>query len=148
MLVNHTGAFSRYSRQRGRRLSPLRWQQPMAFMISIKRVNEQLGMIERVLSGIEKGGGAIHIRDLASLLVDLISVLERDPGLEAAADDLHAAAERVMRDSHVGAQPHAKKQRLLREAHLRFCSRLAAAMRRLEQQEQIACFTPAALRAA
>src|SRR3712207_2879673 len=120
----------------------------MAFMFSIKRMNEQLGTIERVLSGIEKGGGAIHVRDLASLLVDLISALERDPGLEAAADDLHAAAERFMRDSHVGAQPHAKKQRLLMEAHLRFCSRLAGAMRRLEQQEQIACFAPAALRAA
>jgi hypothetical protein len=120
----------------------------MAFTISENRVNDQLSTIARVLSGIEKGGGAIHLRDLASLLVDLISVLERDPGLEAAADDLHAAAERVMRDSHVGAQPLARKQRLLREAHRRFCSRLAEAMRRSEQQEQIAFFTPVALRAA
>jgi hypothetical protein len=53
-----------------------------------------------------------------------------------------------MRDSHVGAQPLARKQRLLREAHRRFCSRLAEAMGRSEQQEPIACFTPVALRAA
>ena len=120
----------------------------MTSIISAAEMNDKLSTIERVLAGIERGGGAIHLRDLTALLVETISMLERNPGLEVAADDLYAAAERFVRDSHVGAQPPARKQRLLTEAHSRFCRRLRGRVERCELHDQRGYREPVALHAA
>ncbi|WP_133239342.1 hypothetical protein [Microvirga sp. KLBC 81] len=120
----------------------------MTSVISAAEMNDKLSTIERVLSGIERGGGAIHLRDLTALLVETISMLERDPGLEVAADDLYAAAERFVRDSHVGSQPPARKQRLLTEAHMRFHRRLKGNVERCELDDQRGCRESITLRAA
>ena len=94
---------------------------------SRQTIDEQLQTIEQVLSGIERGGGVIHLRDLGLLLIEAAGLLEHNPGLVAAADDLYAAAEAVVRDSHTGAQPIVRKLRLFREAHERFSSRMRRA---------------------
>jgi hypothetical protein len=95
--------------------------------ISHQSLDGHLQTIGRVLSGIEKGGGVVHLRDLGLLLIEATGLLERNPGLVAAADDLYAAAEAVVRDSHRGAQPIVRKLRLFREAHERFSSRMRRA---------------------
>ena len=95
--------------------------------ISHQSLDGHLQTIGRVLSGIERGGGVVHLRDLGLLLIEAKGLLERNPGLVAAADDLYAAAEAVVRDSHRGAQPIVRKLRLFREAHERFSSRMRRA---------------------
>ena len=95
--------------------------------ISHQSLDGHLQTIGRVLSGIERGGGVVHLRDLGLLLIEATGLLERNPGLVAAADDLYAAAEAVVRDSHRGAQPIVRKLRLFREAHERFSSRMRRA---------------------
>ena len=95
--------------------------------ISCQTIDGHLQTIGRVLSGIERGGGVVHLRDLGLLLIEATGLLERNPGLVAAADDLYAAAEAVVRDSHRGAQPIVRKLRLFREAHKRFPSRMRRA---------------------
>ena len=95
--------------------------------ISHQSLDGHLQTIGRILSGIERGGGVVHLRDLGLLLIEATGLLERNPGLVAAADDLYAAAEAVVRDSHRGAQPIVRKLRLFKEAHERFCSRMRRA---------------------
>ena len=95
--------------------------------ISHQSLDGHLQTIGRILSGIERGGGVVHLRDLGLLLIEATGLLERNPGLVAAADDLYAAAEAVVRDSHRGAQPIVRKLRLFREAHERFSSRMRRA---------------------
>ncbi len=110
-------------------------------------IDEQLQTIGRVLSGIERGGGAVHLRDLGLLLIEATDLPERNPGLVAAADDLYAAAEAVVRDSHKGAQPIVRKLRLFREAHERFSSRMSGAVTQ-NRQERLQSLGPATLQAA
>ena len=95
--------------------------------ISRQTIDEQLQTIGRVLSGIERGGGVVHLRDLRLLLIEATGLLEHNPGLVAAADDLYAAAEGVVRDSHKRAQPIVRKLRLFRKALKRFSSRMRRA---------------------
>ncbi len=90
-----------------------------------------LELIERALASIEQGGGQPKLRSLQKLLQELLincmRLLERNPGIEAAASDLYAAASALVTDSTQNAQPLARKLRLFREARLRFRQRLAAA---------------------
>ncbi|MET0742687.1 MAG: hypothetical protein ABWY78_04890 [Microvirga sp.] len=75
------------------------------------------------------------LRDLRILLIDVTGLLRRDPGIEAAADDLYAAAAALVTDNAVGSQPIARKLRLLEEARRRFCGRLSGAAERIGPQE-------------
>jgi len=75
------------------------------------------------------------LRDLRILLIDVIGLLRRDPGIEAAADDLYAATNALVTDNAVGAQPIARKLRLLEDARQRFCGRLNGAAERIGPQE-------------
>jgi hypothetical protein len=115
--------------------------------ISRQTIDEQLQTIGRVLYGIERGGGVVHLRDLGLLLIEATGLLERNPGLVAAADDLYAAAEAVVRDSHKGAQPIVRKLRLFRAAHERFSSRMRRAGVQI-RPERLNSLKPAALQPA
>ena len=103
----------------------------MAHATFTAKIDEMLGMIERALAAIEQGGGQPELCSLQKLLQELLincmRLLERNPGIEAAAADLYAAASVVVIDSTRNAQPLARKLRLFREAHLRFRQRLTAA---------------------
>jgi hypothetical protein len=89
------------------------------------------GLIEPALAALERGGSEPDLKELRalleSLLIDLMRIVERNPGLEAAAADLFGAASAIVRDNHVGALPHARKMRLFREARARFRERIGAA---------------------
>lgn len=94
-------------------------------------IDRMVGLIEPALAAIERGGSEQDLKDLRTLLqnllIDLMRVVERDPGLEAAAADLFGAASAIVRDHCVDAQPHARKMRLLRETRVRFRERISAA---------------------
>jgi hypothetical protein len=94
-------------------------------------IERMVSLIEPALSGIEQGGGEQELRDLQSLLqkllIDVMRVVERSPGLEAAATDLYGAAAAIVRDSSVHAVPPVRKLRLLQETRARFRDRIAAA---------------------
>jgi hypothetical protein len=87
-------------------------------------INERLAAIKLVVPRVAQGCEESDLRDLRILLIDVIGMLKRDPGVEAAADDLYAAAAAVVRDNCVHSQPAARKLRLLIEAGLRFCGRV------------------------
>jgi hypothetical protein len=94
-------------------------------------LDEVLGLVEPTLVGIEQGKGTAELLQLEQLLrralVDLLRLIRRDPGIEAATWDLYGAAVALVRDHGAGELPMARKQRLLREAHRRFRQRLGAA---------------------
>jgi hypothetical protein len=108
------------------------------------RLDEMLEMIERALAAIEQGGGQPELRSLQKLLQELLincmRLLERNPGIEAAASDLYAAASVLVADSCLGAQPLARKLRLFREARLRVPAQ------RARHQDRVATPRVAALR--
>ena len=95
------------------------------------RLDEVLGLVEPAVTGIEQGHGAAELLKLEELLcralVDLLRLIRRDPGIEAATWDLYGAAVALVRDHGAGEMPMARKQRLLREAHRRFHDRLGSA---------------------
>jgi hypothetical protein len=95
------------------------------------KLEEILGLIEPALDGIERGGGQDDLLKLQVLLGDLlincIRLLERNPGIEAAASDLYVSASALVKYSTLGLRPLARHQRLFREAHKRFRERLVTA---------------------
>jgi hypothetical protein len=94
-------------------------------------LDEVLGLVEPAVTGIKQGQGAAELLKLEELLrralVDLLRLIRRDPGIEAATWDLYGAAVALVRDHGAGELPMARKQRLLREAHRRFHDRLSSA---------------------
>jgi hypothetical protein len=64
---------------------------------------------------------------LQQQLIELMGLVERIPGIEAATGDLYAAAEALVADQTVRSQPIARKLRLLADAHQRFREHLPAA---------------------
>src|SRR4051794_29119894 len=86
-----------------------------------------LRSIETSIDAIEQGGDSAHLQDLRATLLNLFGVIHRDPGIEAAGEDLYSAATAVLSDSTDRSQPAARKLRLLREARARFRDRLAMA---------------------
>jgi hypothetical protein len=98
-------------------------------------IDERLAAIERIVALLTEDGGQADLRDLRLLLIDVIGLLKRDPGVEAAVDDLYAAARCLVVDRGVGSQPQARKLRLLRDARQRFHDRLIAASEKLGPEE-------------
>lgn len=87
---------------------------------------ERLVFIERAVAGIARGDGApAALRELSAFLLDLLSLVGRDPGLELAADDLHDAATMLAaeRGPEAGARDP-RRRRLLDDACRRFRERL------------------------
>lgn len=98
-------------------------------------IDERLAAIERIVAMLSEDGGQADLRDLRIVLIDVIGLLKRDPGVEAAVDDLYAAARCLVVDREVGSQPQARKLRLLRDARQRFHDRLIAASEKLGPEE-------------
>ncbi|WP_230533832.1 hypothetical protein [Microvirga roseola] len=90
-----------------------------------ENVEERSAAIELVVTLILQEGREAGLHDLRVLLIDVMGLMKRDPGLESAADDLYAAAAALVKDSSSGLQPIARKLRLLKDARERFCSRLS-----------------------
>jgi len=95
-------------------------------------LDEVLGLVEPAVAGIEQGQGATELLEMEQLLrralVDLLRLIRRDPGIEAAAWDLYDAAAALVRDHGAGEMPMARKRRLLKDAHGRFRERLSSAL--------------------
>jgi hypothetical protein len=98
-------------------------------------IDERLRAIGWLVDCLELDPTRDDLRDLRILLIDVTGLLRRDPGIEAAADDLYAAAAALVTDNMIGAQPIARKQRLLRDARQRLCGRLNGAAERIGPQE-------------
>ena len=94
-------------------------------------IEEKLALISPMLKAIDFGGDQPYLRELQTLLRQLLAGLvvlfERDPGLDAATADLYAAAAAIVNDTTAASQPLARKRRLLKEAQARFQERIATA---------------------
>ena len=100
-------------------------------------IRERIEAVELIVSVIAQEGREANLHDLRVLLINVMGLLKRNPGIESAADDLYAAASALVTDSSVGAQPLARKLRLLRDARDRFCARLPGAAERNGPGEQM-----------
>jgi hypothetical protein len=99
----------------------------MAHKTFEETINERREAIELVLSYIAQHGGESSLHDLRVLLIDIMGMLKRDPGIEFAADDLYAAAATLVKGSVGGSHPSPRQFRLFRDARERFCQRLPVA---------------------
>ena len=93
-------------------------------------VDEVLDSIEPTLAKIESDAAETDARELHEslrrALISLMTLLERDPGIETATADLYAAAT-ALSDTSGRAGPAPRKLRLFRDARARFRERLARA---------------------
>ena len=89
-------------------------------------LSEPLARIEQAAGQIQsRDGGAFELGVIRANLIAIAGLVERDPGLETAADDLFAAARAV-----IAGEPHhppARLRRLLQDALARFRVRLGSA---------------------
>lgn len=60
-------------------------------------------------------------------LIDLLSLLDRNPGLDAAADDLYKCVQAFVEAGAYGSSAEVRQERLLAEAYGRYKNRLKAA---------------------
>jgi hypothetical protein len=90
-------------------------------------VDEMLGRLNPIVLLIQQGGGEAALYSLQQQLIELMSLIERNPGIETATGDLHAAAEALVGDRIASMQPMARKLRLLVDAHQRFRDQLSTA---------------------
>ena len=80
-------------------------------------VEEALGVIERALDNIRTGKGVeSELHTVRACLLEVLDLVERDPGIEAASDDLYSVARNVA----CGPDRGRRMSRLLHEAFLRF----------------------------
>jgi hypothetical protein len=109
----------------------------MTFKVLADAVDEKLASIALVFAQMEQSSESADLRALAAHLMDAMALFQRNPGIEAAADDLYAATAALIADSAPQSQPMARKRRLFKEAHLRFTSRLMGAAERLGPYEHM-----------
>ncbi len=98
-------------------------------------ISERVSAVEQVVDSIVQGGRAEDLRDLRILLVNTMSLLTRDPGVEAAVDDLYAAALAIVRDAAAGAHPVSRNVRFLRSALARFATRVPSVSSLMEAED-------------
>jgi len=94
-------------------------------------INERIEAVKKVVNLISQAGRGDDLHDLRVLLINTMSLLKRDPGIEAAVDDLYASATALVRDASSGSPPNARSLRLLVSASDRFCTRLTSAVDRI-----------------
>lgn len=89
-----------------------------------KTIRERMAAVELVTEAIAEQGRDCDLHDLRVLLINTMSLMKRDPGVEAAVDDLYAAAKAIVRDAALGVHPVARNVRCLRSALARFSERV------------------------
>lgn len=88
---------------------------------------ETCEFVDRAIARIAAGEGAlIEVHNVRTYLINLLELVERDPGLDAAADDLHATILACVSAVEVGSLD-ARRRRLLDEAAARLRARLSLA---------------------
>ena len=97
---------------------------PMTPNTFAELMEDRVSGVELSVSRIESQDGAeVALSNMRSHLMDILDLIGRHPGIEAAADDLYRTAEAL-----VGANASdPRRLRLLREAHLRFRERIGSA---------------------
>jgi hypothetical protein len=87
-------------------------------------LEETLGYIQRALDRMAAGEGVeAELHNVRAYLLNILELVESDPGIEAASDDLYAVAKELA----AGADRGTRMSRLVHEAFLRFGDRLASA---------------------
>ena len=80
-------------------------------------LEETLGFVQRALDRIRAGDNAeAELHNVRAYLVNILELVERDPGIEAASDDLYQVAAVLAEGTEKGT----RMARLLSEAFLRF----------------------------
>jgi hypothetical protein len=92
-------------------------------------VGDALSFVELAVGRVAEGeGGEGALRELEAFLIEILALVERDPGLALAADDLHRAAAMIVGDLRPGREgADVRRRRLLLDAARRFRARLDAA---------------------
>jgi hypothetical protein len=90
-------------------------------------VDEMVGRLHPILLTIQQGGGEEALYSLQQQLIELMGLVERNPGIEAATGDLYASPEALVADRTTCSQPITRKLRLLVHAHQRFREYLSTA---------------------
>ena len=93
----------------------------------VEALEETVGFIERALDRITRDEGAeAELHNVQAYILNVLELVERDPGIEAAADDLQNAV-RFFVIGRIDQGDAPRRGRLMREAYLRFHDRLTAA---------------------
>jgi hypothetical protein len=87
-------------------------------------INQRIEAVKKVVNLLVQAGRADDLHDLRVLLINTMSLLKRDPGVEAAVDDLYGAARVIVKDVAAGVHPVPRNIRLLRSALARFSERV------------------------
>ena len=96
-------------------------------------LNETLGFIEQALEHIRAGEGSeLELQNLRACLLDILAAIERNPGVEAACDDLYASAKELA----LGRDKGTRMVRLMESSMLRLRERLAHALPRSADMAQ------------
>ncbi len=86
--------------------------------------HDSLGLIEQAIARIEQGEGTgAALREMEASLLEIKAMVERDPGIRMAADDLYEAAAALV--ACKSARPDlvdVRRWRLLKEAGFRLCA--------------------------
>src|SRR4051812_20010048 len=109
----------------------------MADSTITQTINERIEAVKKVVNLIAQSGRGDDLNDLRVLLINTMSLLKRDPGIEAAVDDLYAAAAVLVKDASSGTPASARSLRLLLSASDRFCIRLTAAVDRIDPEPEM-----------
>ena len=101
----------------------------MAHPTFSEAIQTLVDLIGQAVARIEQNyGEPDELHTMRAHLVELLRLMERSPGIDAAADDLDAAAAGLVRTTAAdGSATLARRQRLLREALQRFQQRLVLA---------------------
>jgi hypothetical protein len=101
----------------------------MAHTSLAEALEEALGFLERAVAKIERQEDAqIELHNVRAYILNILDLVERTPGIAAAADDLYAAAVAVTSAADKpGESVELRQLRLLREARQRFEERISRA---------------------
>ena len=90
-------------------------------------LEETMSFIERALDRITRNEGAeAELHNVQAYVLNILELVDRDPGIDAAADDLQNAA-RFFVVGLIDQGDAPRRGRLMREAYLRFHDRLTVA---------------------
>ncbi len=88
-------------------------------------LEDTISFIERALTKIEaREGAAAEVHNLCAYLLNVLALVDRDPGIDAAADDLHEAARALVAADRDERPLSPSQRRLPQEAYFRFRDRL------------------------